>query len=129
MPHSNVITLNKLEQIDPLQELLREGARKMLASAIEAEVAAFIEQHKDLHYDEGKTVIVRNGYLPQRPIQIGLGDIEVIAPKVRDRSGSGIKFNCNRVPPYLKRKREEAYQAFDRCLERFGSKYFQSDGL
>lgn len=43
MTDSNVITLNKPEQNDPLQELLREGARKMLASAIEAEVATFIE--------------------------------------------------------------------------------------
>jgi len=45
MTDSKVITLNKPEQNDPLQEVLREGARKLLAAAIEAEVAAFIEQH------------------------------------------------------------------------------------
>ena len=45
MTDSNVITLNKPEQKDPLQEVLREGARKMLTAAIEAEIAIFIEQH------------------------------------------------------------------------------------
>ncbi|MFI3136421.1 MAG: IS256 family transposase [Methylococcaceae bacterium] len=103
MIKSNVINLNKPEQIDPLQELLREGARKMLASAIEAEVTAFINQHDTLKSEDGKAAIVRNGYLPKRPIQTGLGDIEVEVPKVRDRSKSGIKFNSSLVPPYLKR--------------------------
>ena len=103
MTDNNVITLNKPAQHDPLQEVLREGARKMLAAAIEAEVAAFIEQHRALKTDEDKAVVVRNGYLPERSIQTGLGDIEVKVPKVRDRSGSGIKFNSSLVPPYLKR--------------------------
>ena len=103
MTNSNVITLNKPEQNDPLQEVLREGARKMLAAAIEAEVATFIEQHSALKTDENKAAVVRNGYLPERSIQTGLGDIEVQVPKVRDRSGSGIKFNSSLVPPYLKR--------------------------
>ena len=103
MTNSNVITLNKPEQNDPLQEVLREGARKMLAVAIEAEVAVFIEQHSALKTDENKAAVVRNGYLPERSIQTGLGDIEVQVPKVRDRSGSGIKFNSSLVPPYLKR--------------------------
>ena len=103
MTHSNVINLNKLEQNDPLQEVLREGARKMLAVAIEAEVATFIEQHSALKTDEGNSAVVRNGYLPDRSIQTGLDDIEVNVPKIRDRSGSGIKFNSSLVPPYLKR--------------------------
>jgi len=103
MTNSNVITLNKPEQNDPLQELLKEGARKMLASAIEVEVAAFIQQHSPLITEDGKAAVVRNGYLPKRPIQTGLGDLEVQVPKVRDRSGTGIKFNSGLVPPYLKR--------------------------
>ncbi|MEF3077276.1 transposase, partial [Methylobacter sp. Wu1] len=92
MTDSNVITLNKPEQNDPLQEVLREGARKLLAAAIEAEVAAFIAQHSALKTDADKAAVVRNGYLPERSIQTGLGDIAVKVPKVRDRSGSGIKF-------------------------------------
>lgn len=105
MTDSNVFNLNKPEQNDPLQEVLREGARKMLATAIEAEVAVFLKQHGGLKTDEGKSVVVRNGYLPERSIQTGLGDIGIKVPKVRDRSGSGIKFNSNLIPPYLKRTR------------------------
>jgi putative transposase len=103
MTDNNVVHLNKPEQNDPLQEVLREGARKMLAAAIEAEVAAFIAQHSALKTDADKAAVVRNGYLPERSIQTGLGDIGVKVPKVRDRSGSGIKFNSSLVPPYLKR--------------------------
>jgi len=105
MTHSNVINLNKLDAIDPLQEVLRDGARRMLEVAIEAEVKAFIDQHSGLKTDEGKAAVVRNGYLPERSIQTGLGDIEVKVPKVRDRSGSGLKFNSCLVPPYLKRSK------------------------
>jgi len=103
MRDSNVFKLNKPEQNDPLQEVLREGARKMLAAAIESEVASFIHQHGSLKTDEGKSAVVRNGYLPERTIQTGLGDIEIKVPKVRDRSGSCIKFNSSLIPPYLKR--------------------------
>jgi transposase-like protein len=105
MTDSNIFNLNKPDQNDPLQEVLREGARKMLAAAIEAEVTAFIEQYSPLKTDEGKLAVVRNGYLPERPIQTGLGNIKVKVPKVRDRSESGIKFNSSLVPPYLKRTR------------------------
>ncbi|MGR9117470.1 MAG: IS256 family transposase [Gammaproteobacteria bacterium] len=103
MSNSNVLHLNKPEQNDPLQEVLREGARKLLAAAIEAEVKSFIEQQSELRTAEGKAAVVRNGYLPARSIQTGLGDIEVQVPKVRDRTGSGVKFSSSLVPPYLKR--------------------------
>mgnify|MGYP002398328376 CR=1 FL=1 len=103
MTDSNVLKLNTPDH--PLQEVPREGARKMLATAIEAEVAAFLKQHGSLKTDEGKSVVVRNGYLPERAIQTGLGNIEVKVPKVRDHSGSGIKFNSSLIPPYLKRTR------------------------
>jgi hypothetical protein len=95
MTDSNIFKLNKPEQNDPLQEVLREGARRMLAAAIEAEVASFIERYGNLKTDEGQKAIVRNGYLPERSIQTGLGDIEVKVPKVCDRSGSGIKYNSS----------------------------------
>ncbi len=103
MPDNNVFKLNKPEQDDPLQEVLREGARKMLAAAIEAEVSTFIERHGFLETAEGKSAVFRNGFLPKRSIQTGLGDIEVKVPKIRDCSNFGIKFNSSLVPPYLKR--------------------------
>lgn len=105
MKENNIVVLNKQValEIDPLQAVLKEGARKMLAAAIEAEIGAFIEQHSPLRTPDNKAAIVRNGYLPERTIQTGLGDIDVKVPKVRDRSGSKVKFNSQLVPPYLKR--------------------------
>ncbi len=87
MIDGDVFNLTKPEQNDPLQEVLREGARRMLAAAIEVEVGSFIERYGNLKTDEGKSAVVRNGYLPERSIQTGFGDIEVKVPKVRDRSG------------------------------------------
>lgn len=103
MTESNIIPLDHLATEEPLQEVLREGARKLLATAIEAEVEAFLDQHEGLKTNEGKAAVVRNGHLPERSIQTGLGDVDVKVPKVRDRTGSGIKFNSRLVPPYLKR--------------------------
>jgi len=82
MTNDNVISLTNPEQIDPLQELLKDGARRMLASAIEVEVAAFIHQHSTLRTEDDNAVVVRNGYLPKRSIQTGLGDIDVQVPNV-----------------------------------------------
>ena len=87
---------------DPLTEVLREGARLMLRQAIEAEVAEFISQHQELKDEKGRNRLVRNGYLPQRTIQTGLGALEVRAPRVRDREGV-IRFNSAILPPYLRR--------------------------
>ena len=96
----NVTELHKPE--NPLNELLKQGAQQLLAQAIEAEVQALLE-HFSTRQVNGKQGVVRNGHLPERRIQTGLGDIPVKVPKVRDRTGSGIKFNSKLVPPYLKR--------------------------
>ena len=101
MTDSNVIEMKK-PAADVLQDVLKLGARDLLAKAIEAEVTETLAQYRDLKVD-GKQAVVRNGYLPERTIQTGLGDIPVKVPKVRDRSGEGIRFNSRLVPPYLKR--------------------------
>ena len=103
MKNSNIIALNKQEEIDLLQSILKDGAQRMLAVAIESEVEGFIDKNRSLKTANDKAAIVRNGYLPERTIQTGLGDIAVKVPKVRDRSGSNLKFNSQLVPPYLKR--------------------------
>lgn len=87
---------------DALTELLREGAQRLLASAIEAEVAAFLERFQGEKTAEGKSRLVRNGRLPSRTIQTGIGDIEVSVPRVRDREGK-IRFSSSILPPYLRR--------------------------
>ena len=101
MSDSNIVEL-KSPPADALGELLKQGAQQLLARAIEAELAELQERY-DSDTVDGKRAIVRNGYLPERMIQTGLGDISVKVPKVRDRSGQGIKFNSKLVPPYLKR--------------------------
>ena len=89
MNESNVVEL-KAPVEDALGELLKEGARQLLAQAIEAEVAELLIQYADQTVN-GKRAVVRNGYLPERSIQTGLGEVPVKVPKVRDRSDGGIK--------------------------------------
>ena len=101
MSDSKIIQLNKPVE-DPLHEVLQQGARELLAKAVEAELNTLLTQYASLEIN-GKKAVVRNGYLPERMIQTGLGDIPVKVPKVRDRSGQGLKFNSALVPPYLKR--------------------------
>jgi len=104
MEHSTQNQTNRQHVRDPLTELIREGARQLIAQAVEAELQLLLQQESPPV--DGKRSIIRNGYLPKRTIQTGAGDVEVQIPKVRDRSGRGIKFNSNLVPPYLKRTRE-----------------------
>ncbi len=70
---------------DVLTDIPRDGARRMLAQAVEAEVAAWIDAHDHLVDDQGRRQVVRNGHLPERTIQAGLGEIEVKQPRVHGR--------------------------------------------
>jgi len=90
-------------EADPLHELIRQGARQLISEAVEVELQALLAEYADHQTEDGRRAVVRNGYLPARTVQTGIGDVEVQVPKVRDRSGSGIKFNSNLLPPYLKR--------------------------
>jgi transposase-like protein len=89
---------------DALTEVLRRGARELLQQAVEAEVAAAIAQFAELKDEEGRRRVVRNGYLPERTIQTGIGAVTVKAPRVRDREGE-VKFSSSLLPPYLRRTR------------------------
>ena len=88
---------------DALTEVLREGARKLLLTAVEAELENFLMEHAALRLADGRAAVVRNGYLPERAIQTGIGNLDVRVPRTRDRSGEGINFNSALLPPYLKR--------------------------
>ena len=87
MSHDNVFALKNPavanEVRDALTEVLQEGARMLLAQAIEAEVAEFLARHGDKRDAGGRMRVVRNGYLPERTIQTGIGDVAVKAPRVR----------------------------------------------
>jgi len=94
---------------DPLLAVLREGARRMLMQAIEAEVETFLGAHGSLVDEQGRRRLVRNGHAPERQIQTGIGPLEVRRPKVRDRGGAAggkpIRFTSAVLPAYLRRTR------------------------
>jgi transposase-like protein len=108
MNQSTVLRLNNPELDDPLTEVLQAGAKRLLAQAIEAEVEAFLASYEHLQDQNGRARIVRNGYLPERDIQTGIGPVTVKKPRVRDRAGSGdqrIRFTSNVLPRYLRRSK------------------------
>ena len=90
---------------DVLPDLLRDGARRLLAQAIEAEVASWIDDHAHLKDADGRRQVVRNGHLPERAIQTGIGAIEVQQPRVRDRrpADQRVVFASSILPPYLRK--------------------------
>jgi putative transposase len=92
---------------DILTEVLRHGATQLLAQAIQAEVAAFLEERSHLCDEYGRRQVVRNGSLPQRTILTGIGPVEVKQPRVQDRrpSEQREKFSSAILPPYLRKTR------------------------
>jgi transposase-like protein len=111
MNEDNVVSLRRPDDRaeDPLTEVLRHGARRLLAQAIEAEVATFLASHADLVDEAGRRRLVRNGFLPERTIQTGIGEVPVRQPRVRDRGPAAadarIRFTSSILPRYLRRTR------------------------
>jgi len=93
---------------DPLTEVLRNGARVLLAQAVEAEVASLLERYADEITNDGRRRLVRHGHLPEREIVTGVGPVAVRCPRVRDRVGEGserIRFSSAILPPYARRSK------------------------
>lgn len=105
MNSNNVIELRKPPETaeDALVSVLRRGAQELLTRAIEEEVKIFLGSYTGLVDEKGLRQVVRNGHLPERSIQTGIGPISVKIPRLRDRSGTGIKYTSNLVPRYLRR--------------------------
>jgi transposase-like protein len=72
---------------------------------VEAELAGFLDGFAEQRLQDGRRAVVRNGYLPERTVQTGIGEVEVRVPKVHDRSGGGACFRSSLLPPYLERSR------------------------
>ena len=111
MKKDTVVSIDEPETTrDALTEVLREGATKLIAEAVQAELEELLEQYEGQEDEQGRQRLVRNGYLPQREVQTGIGGIPVRIPRVRDR-GSGqeseeiIRFRSSLVPPYLRRSK------------------------
>ena len=109
MTKTNVFQLSQPGTFaDPLTEVLRSGARALLAQAVEAEVAAFLSGQADKLTDDGRQRIVRHGHLPEREIMTGIGPVAVRCPRVRDREvkgGERIRFSSAILPPYARRSK------------------------
>ena len=110
MYEDTVVSFSHPEKIsieDPLTQVLRSGARRLLAEAVEAEVEAFVAAHADLSDAAGRRRVVRHGYMPEREVQTGIGSVPVRRPRVRDRqpeaTGGRIRFTSAILPPYLRR--------------------------
>jgi transposase-like protein len=92
---------------DPLSEVAREGARRMLAQVLIAEADAFVAKWKDMRLPDGRDRVVRHGHGPQRAIQTGIGPIEVRRAKVRDRADvetdQKIRFTSAILPKWARR--------------------------
>ena len=91
---------------DVLTEVLRNGAQRLLAHAVESEVSSFIEAHADERLNDGRARIVRHGHLPERDIQTGIGSVRVCQPRVRDRVKDGsakIHFSPRILPKHARR--------------------------
>jgi putative transposase len=95
---------------DQLTEILRQGARTLLAQAVEAEVAGFLAKHAGLKTEDGRQRVVRHGHLPEREVMTGIGPVAVRQPRVRDRevaadNPSRIRFTPAILPPYMRRSK------------------------
>ncbi len=89
-----------------LDELAREGARRMLAAALEAEVAEYLERHRGERDEQGQALVVKNGRARPRKITLGAGTVEISAPRINDRrvvEGERQRFTSEILPPYMRR--------------------------
>jgi transposase-like protein len=104
VPESKVISLDKRAEDGEkpfFEQLLQEGARKLLQTAIENEVMDYIQFHKDRRDENGQRLVVRNGHLPEREIISGIGPIKVRQPRVRHRDGG--RFTSAILPRFMRR--------------------------
>jgi putative transposase len=106
-PDAEVLAFRaQFDDRSPLDELVREGARRMLQAAIDAEVQAFITQHANRRDQDGRRLVVKNGSLPAREILTGAGPIEVKQGRVRDKTpdpDARVQFAPSILPVYLRR--------------------------
>ena len=111
MPNDNVVRLIQPGAFDDqLTEVLRNGARALLAKAVEAEVAGFLDKHAECKTEDGHRRVVRHGHLPEREVMTGIGPVAVRQPRVRDREATAgdpgrIRFSPSILPPYMRRSK------------------------
>lgn len=107
MKKDNVVSIQGRDEpaTDPatvLDEIVREGARRMLQAALETEVTDYVGRHANLVDIQGHRVVVRNGYLPERDLVTGAGPVNIKQPRVRDERENH-RFTSKILPPFLRR--------------------------
>ena len=107
---TNIVRLRQPEDIDdPLTDVLRAGARRLLAQAVELEAEAFLNAMQDLRLPDGRARLVRHGHGPEREIQTGIGPVPVARVRVRDRGATGaddrVRFTSTILPKWARRTR------------------------
>ena len=107
---TKVVRLRQLDEIDdPLTDVLRAGARRLLAQAIELEADAFLADMRDLKLPDGRARLVRHGHGPEREIQTGIGPVPVSRVKIRDRGATTavdrVRFSSSILPKWARRTR------------------------
>jgi putative transposase len=107
MNEHRVVALRRTDEIDdPLTEILRSGARRLIAQAVEAEFEEFLASTANLVLPDGRQRVVRHGHDPIRSIQTGIGPVDVQKPKARDRdtsAGERVRFTSNILPKWARR--------------------------
>jgi putative transposase len=105
---SSVFSLH-LATEQTLEQIAREGARRMLQQALENEVEQYLQEHRQALDEQGHRLVVRNGYKPQRTILTGSGPLEVEQPRVNDKrvgpAGQHFQFTSRILPPYLRKSK------------------------
>lgn len=104
MKKDTVVELHRPAQgQDLLSTLLREGAQRLVAQAVQAEFEDFLARFSGERIEDGRSVVVRNGFQPEREVLTGLGPVAVRVPKARSRTGEPAVFHSRLVPPYVRR--------------------------
>ena len=104
MDKSNVVEFaGRHGIVDPMTELLRTGAEQLIYQAVEGELQELLARHTERRLCDGRAGVVRNGYLPARELQTGLGPVTVKIPKVRAKTGEAVTFRSALVPPYVRK--------------------------
>jgi transposase-like protein len=104
----SVVSLRQKDEIDdPLTEILRAGAQRLIEQAVEAEFTASLGSHAGLKLPDGRQRVVRHGHDPVRPIQTGIGLVEVKKPKARDRGALSaeerVRYSSSILPKWARR--------------------------
>ena len=106
MNKDNVISFENRELFeDPLTDLIRTGARQLIALGVEAELDELMAKYDGQHTESGHREFVRSGYQQQRQIHTGIGAVTVKIPKVRSTSGAPVTFRSWLIPPYVRKTR------------------------